>query len=61
MGDRKHIFSRHSDLFKTSGIFVQTVRIGIPLGEQKAQQMNGDTLHSYTPEKAVCFWDTKSL
>lgn len=35
MGDRKHIFSAQSDLFKTSGIFVQTVGIAIPLGEQK--------------------------
>lgn len=49
-----NIFSVHTlILFKTSGIFVQTVGIGIPLGEQKTQQMSGDTLYPYTPEKAV--------
>lgn len=53
MGDRKHVFSAHSGLFKTSEIFVQTTGIGIPLGKQKSQHMSCDTLPSYIPEKAV--------
>lgn len=46
-------FSVHSDLLETSEVFAQTVGAGIPSAEQKTQLMSGDTLHSYTPEKAV--------